>query len=450
MAAGGFTNFGWVPGPPGKDADLDDILAGPGITITHVPPSRIQISSTGGLPAPPNMAVQWNDNGQFGGSGNLIWNNPDARLGINQPNPAYALDVGGEGRVQSNLYVDASEYPTVYWRSNSGTILAQSYLNNLGFSGASGYGLSGPGNTPWVSITPLGLRIQNISSPNPPYETLDVAGNAMLRGNCALVTERNISSGDYLESVEWYGWTPFFTVPTSTGNRISTQVTEVTTVDPRIIRGDMVFFVDSEERMRIQANGINGDVVIRGNLIDPLLGAIGTGNLMLRVPNVQFGFGVSTSSPWAVWMQAGNGLSLAGPLVLNPLGGNVGVNTLNPQRALDVNGDIESSQYISATNLNRDGIYMFMHAEGGLISTYSPTGQAIPMWLSILEANANLYLVSNGVIVLGSIPTQIMDPLNIAPVRVGVGMANPQYALDVVGDINLTGVVRINGVQVLP
>lgn len=46
-------------------------------------------------PAPPNMSVQWNNNGVFGGSANLIWDNANARLGVNTSTPQFPVDVYG-------------------------------------------------------------------------------------------------------------------------------------------------------------------------------------------------------------------------------------------------------------------------------------------------------------------------------------------------------------------
>lgn len=44
-------------------------------------------------PAPPNMAVQWNNNNAFGGSGSLVWDNANARLGVGTSTPQFPVDI---------------------------------------------------------------------------------------------------------------------------------------------------------------------------------------------------------------------------------------------------------------------------------------------------------------------------------------------------------------------
>lgn len=68
-----------------------------GVNLTNI--TTINGSSVG--PAPPNQSVQWNNSGAFGGSANLVWNNPNIRLGIGTSTPAYNLDVVGT----TNAYV---------------------------------------------------------------------------------------------------------------------------------------------------------------------------------------------------------------------------------------------------------------------------------------------------------------------------------------------------------
>lgn len=58
--------------------------------------------------------------------------------------------------------------------------------------------------------------------------------------------------------------------------------------------------------------------------------------------------GGDSASPYGTWLQVNNGSGYSQPLLLNPLGGNVGIGTTTPTVALDVNGDVNVSGNIAA------------------------------------------------------------------------------------------------------
>lgn len=76
-------------------------------------------SSGSGLAAGNNGEVQFNDNGSFGASSNLFWDNSNSRLGINNSSPEYTLDVDDEIKVgsstnQSGLIIYSEQGATDY------------------------------------------------------------------------------------------------------------------------------------------------------------------------------------------------------------------------------------------------------------------------------------------------------------------------------------------------
>lgn len=106
------------------------------------------------------------------------------------------------------------------------------------------------------------------------------------------------------------------------------------------------------EQMRILNNGNVGigssnplnKLVVKG-LNNPV-SALGTAqtNAILRVEgesNHSLDMGTLTASPYGSYIQSHNKASVASlPLNLNPVGGNVGIGTVNPTQSLDVNGQV--------------------------------------------------------------------------------------------------------------
>lgn len=98
---------------------------------------------------------------------------------------------------------------------------------------------------------------------------------------------------------------------------------------------------------------------------------------------IELGFGWDNTSPYPYWMQTRNYNvgDTAYPLVLNPLGGNVGIGTLSPVSTLDVNGTFNV------------GVTTFSVASGEvMIGTTVPVGAQ----LTISKGNVNLEIWSDG------------------------------------------------------
>ncbi len=108
------------------------------------------------------------------------------------------------------------------------------------------------------------------------------------------------------------------------------------------------------------------------------------------------------------------------PLILNPIGGNVGIATGTPKAKLHVEGNA-----IINGNLNIQNGNLFMNRFGNLgLWTTSPMANLHVNGNAIITGNLN---VDNGLL--------WTDPVTN---RVGILNTNPQYELDVTGNINLS------------
>ena len=79
--------------------------------------------------------------------------------------------------------------------------------------------------------------------------------------------------------------------------------------------------------------------------VAPTLSAYTNGAFTINNANVELAFGTDSSSPYEAYIQA-RAIGAAWPLVLNPLGGNVGIGTTNPSTPLQVN----AAGYVLNTN----------------------------------------------------------------------------------------------------
>ena len=122
----------------------------------------------------------------------------------------------------------------------------------------------------------------------------------------------------------------------------------------------------------------------------------------------------------------GYGTSL--PLILNPLGGNIGIGTGFPKAKLEVNGNA-----IISGNLNVDNGLLWTDPINNRvgINTTIPSANLHVNGNSIITGNLN---VDNGLL--------WTDPVNN---RIGILNTNPQYELDVKGSANISTNLAVNG-----
>jgi hypothetical protein len=124
-------------------------------------------------------------------------------------------------------------------------------------------------------------------------------------------------------------------------------------------------------------------------------------------------------------LQSYSALSTTAPLLLNPSGGNVGVNNTGPSVALDVTGAIKASTSIVA------GHSIAANGQSGHI--FSGTG----------DIDGGLFSPADGTVTLktNNIERVRVDPLG----NVGVNNAAPSVALDVTGAIKASGNIAAIG-----
>jgi hypothetical protein len=106
--------------------------------------------------------------------------------------------------------------------------------------------------------------------------------------------------------------------------------------------------------------------VYRTSLVNPSLTYSTGATAGIRTENIDIAFGAYTADPWAAWIQARHTTNQSWPLVINPLGGNVGIGTTNPgSYKLYVEGSLYSSgssieykENIADLEINSSKIYL--------------------------------------------------------------------------------------------
>ena len=146
-------------------------------------------------------------------------------------------------------------------------------------------------------------------------------------------------------------------------------------------------------------------------------------------------------------------------LVIDALNNRVGVGMTNPTTALDVTGVGRFSTGLTLTGgaLNLTSTSGTINATGLGASTISATSNNLTLstvttgTLALTSAGAlNLSAGAASTITLANVVNSLNFDTNTFTIdalnnRVGIGLTNPAYALDVTGDINLTAGIRANG-----
>jgi len=133
---------------------------------------------------------------------------------------------------------------------------------------------------------------------------------------------------------------------------------------------------------------------------------------IFRNEDSELAFGLSSSSPYPIYLQARTNASAVRQIALNPLGGNVGIGTLDPTISSGSGLHINSGSGHGGLKLQSTGrTFELLSTSGGYFTVYDTTGGA-----------DRLSIAANG--------------------NVGVGTTSPGYKLDVNGTTSV-GYLRV-------
>jgi hypothetical protein len=128
------------------------------------------------------------------------------------------------------------------------------------------------------------------------------------------------------------------------------------------------------------------------------------------------------------------------PITLDKVNNNVGINKTNPQYDLDVDGEmraqaIQTSDLIINTTVPGEGLYVAGEVE-------------FPTLTKVTHSSVLSYNPATGIVnYMDASPTADILPITLDKTnnRVGINNAAPASVLDITGNVNTTGVYRING-----
>ena len=142
-------------------------------------------------PSSTSGSVQYNDNGHFGGSSNLFWDNVDNRLGLATTTPATTLDVNGVATIRNGMNVVAGG---LYVQAGGVNFVAKATAANLvsnGYVQGTSLYSSGP-------ISAAGtITAANLAS-NAGIQTVNLYATGPING-AGLASFANITSNGYVK-----------------------------------------------------------------------------------------------------------------------------------------------------------------------------------------------------------------------------------------------------------
>jgi len=152
-----------------------------------------------------------------------------------------------------------------------------------------------------------------------------------------------------------------------------------------ILNGNNLFNNNIAGKVGIGTSNPNAKLTIFGNYNHPLIPGIES-NGILRIAtasNDAVDFGKIIDSPYSAWLQSGYNSSIPDPFSINPLGGNVGIGTIDPTQSLDINGKIR----IRGGNPGAGKVLICLDDEGNAV------------WSEIIMACPDGYTTCSGICV---------------------------------------------------
>ncbi|MBU1500158.1 hypothetical protein KKE48_04810, partial [Patescibacteria group bacterium] len=170
--------------------------------------------------------------------------------------------------------------------------------------------------------------------------------------------------------------------------------------------------------------------------------------------DIYLDIGTADASPWGVWLQAHNlANSAAFPILLNPTGGNVGIGTTGPGAKLDVASG--NFAYLGDTLVSDTKIEIGARGSGNRYSyidfhgddTYTDYGLRILRYNTGADAESRITHRGTGILRLYT--SEAGSHIVLQPAgNVGIGTASPSQKLDVSGNINFSGKLLEDGVEI--
>ena len=148
--------------------------------------------------------------------------------------------------------------------------------------------------------------------------------------------------------------------------------------------------------------------------------------------------GAQGASPYSMWLQVGNASNSTGdtyPILLNPLGGNVGIGTTSPNNKLDVNGDVFINSNYTATNVAAQDLTIGKTSTGdhGLTIVTGPTYTGSIYFGDSGNNDAGIIKYQHSSNSMQFV-TNRSEKMRIDSIgNVGIGTTSPDYKLDIEG-----------------
>ncbi len=269
----------------------------------------------------------------------------DGKIGIGTTNPLALLSVGNGSLSDGNVPIQISSTGpgTEKWfaaNRNGGYGLLLGYYEGSSLAGSGAY-------VRQVTSDPMHFLVNNstvamsiISNGNigmgvtTPSQKLDVNG--------AIIAGINNSYGAYTRTPGGV-LKPWFATASANTFFYNTNVSGSIFWQNAADSATLMILTD-QARLGINTNDPSGRLhVLDTVLYPPSLTWNKPAAAIIRSENGQIAFGSDDTSPYGIWQQVRTLSSTARPLLLNPLGGNIGIGIRNPSDRLHVAGSIRIS-----------------------------------------------------------------------------------------------------------
>lgn len=271
-----------------------------------------------------------------------------------------SIEVGSDGEMSPRLKLNTSAYEMAYLSGSENV-----------FPGAGNVGIGT--TSPDSRLSVWGDGSNNI------FEAVDNASSTkMVITNAGAIGIGTTSPGKTLEIAgsEW----PGIRINDSNSGKSG---------DINYWQGEWRIYNGNNETVTIKENGAVGIGttspsgtfhVSRTSLSAPSLTWGADATAIIRGERMEMAFGSSSVSPWPLYIQGRYDTNTAQNIVINPLGGDVGIGTTNPREKLEISGDLMLgydgmlSMYSMASEYGSETIALQTTIDGRTVSDGLPYG----------------------------------------------------------------------------